>query len=131
MWLFSSFTNYYFFVTNTSVSLQKKKSTSENTGILKRQVASKHNISKKSKKPTKGEQFKLWTTKRKTFKVSQNTYNVIYYYIFYTVKEHILHMCLAHIYIYISLFRKIIATPTRKTEPRRYIICNSVQTSSL
>ena len=57
------------FVTNKSVSLQKCISTSENTGI-KRQSASKRNISKKSKKPTKGNQ--STDIVKKTYKVSQS-----------------------------------------------------------
>ena len=52
-----SFTNCYIFVTNTSVSLQKFTSTSENTGI-KRKSASKCNFSKKNKKLTEGNQSK-------------------------------------------------------------------------
>ena len=44
----------------------------------------------------------LWTTKRRTFKTSQKTFNVISYYIFYIVREHMLHICSTHIFFFVQ-----------------------------
>ena len=43
-----------------------------------------------------------WTTKRRTFKTSQKPFNVISYYIFYIVREHMLHICSTRIYFFVQ-----------------------------
>ena len=70
-----------------------------NTGI-KRQVRRNAIFHRKRKNQPK--ESSLWTTKRRTFKTSQKTFNVICYYIFYIVGEHMLHICSTHTYFFVQ-----------------------------
>ena len=88
-----------------------------NTGI-KRQVRRNAIFHRKRKNQPK--ESSLWTTKRRTFKTSQKTFNVISYYIFYML-ENICYIYVQHIYI--SLFRKIIASTNKAKEIYYLQVC--------